>query len=124
MEPKIVIDAKDLKLDPIGFRIESTDFEAEPDRQLVKTLKAKGEVIDIRGRYTTPKTIEEWSIFYNDGTPILAQLKKWHKVSIDGEELGEALVKVETFLAKDGKFNLGDTDLEKRIIDMITFAEN
>jgi hypothetical protein len=124
--PEFKVDLKNLKFGPLGYRIESTDFEADPDRQLVVILEGTGrgfEIIEVRGKYSTEKKIEEWSIYYHDGSPLLAQLKKWNKVSIAGEDLGEGLSKVETFLADGGKFKIDGKDETKRILDMTAFAE-
>jgi|TARA_B110000914_G_C15497752_1_gene464213 hypothetical protein len=124
--PQIQVDLGDLKIGPIGYRIESTDFEADPNRQLVVILDGNGvgfDIVEIKGRYSNQKEIEEWAVYYHDGEPLLAQWKKWKKISIDGDELGEGLSKVETFLARDGKFTIHGDDEAKRIVDMIAFAE-
>lgn len=124
--PEIKIDLKNPKFGPLGYHIESTDFDAEPDRQLVVILEGTGkgfEIIEVRGKYSNEKKIEEWSIFYHDGTPLLAQLKKWNKISIDGEDLGEGLSKVETHLADGGNFKIQGKDQTERIVDMTAFAE-
>lgn len=120
--PKIHLDLGDLNIGPIGYRIESTDFEAQPNRRIVVTLSAKGEVLEIRGRFLDGKQIEEWTIHYYVGSPALAQLKKWRKIQIEGEELGEGLVNVVTFMAKNGKFNIEDQEAARRIDDMRAFA--
>ena len=119
------IDLGDLKIGSTGYRIESTDFEADPNRQLVVILYGNGtdfDIVEIRGRYTTQKEIEEWLVHYHNGSPLLAQLKKWKKVSIDGEYLGEGLLKIETFLADGGKFAIEGKDETQRIVDMTAFA--
>ena len=124
---ELKIDLGDLKIGPLGYRIESTDFDKEPDRQLVVILEGDGtgfNIVEVRGRYTTQNEIEEWSLYYHDGSPCLAQLKRWNKISIDGEELGEGLSKVATFLAKGGQFAINGKDESARIVDMTSFAEN
>lgn len=123
---EIQVDMGDLKIGPLGYRIESTDFEADPNRQLVVILNGNGsgfDILEIRGRYSTQKEIEEWSVYYHEGSPLLAQLKKWEKILVDGEELGEGLSKVETFLAEGGKFAIHGKDETKRIEDMTAYAE-
>jgi hypothetical protein len=124
---KIQVDLGDLKIGAIGYRIESTDFEADPNRQLVVTLEGNGngmDIIEIWGRYSNRIEIEEWTVHYHDGSPLFAQLKKWKKVLIAGEELGEALSKIKTFLAKDGKFTIPGKNGAERIMDMTAFAES
>jgi hypothetical protein len=121
------MDWGDLKIGTLGYRIESTDFEKEPNRQLVVILEGDGtgfDIVEVRGRYTTQKEIEEWSLYYHDGSPCLAQVKRWNKISIDGEELGEGLSNVATFLAKDGQFAINGKDETERIVDMTAFAED
>lgn len=125
--PELKIDLGDLKIGPLGYRIESTDFEKEPNRQLVVILEGDGtgfNILEVRGRYTTKEKIEEWSLYYHDGSPCLAQMKRWNKISIEGEELGEGLSKVATFLAKNGQFATDGKEENKRIVDMTAFAEN
>lgn len=120
--PKIQMELKDLKIGPLGYEILSTDFEVNPERQITTTLSAAGDLIDIRGRYTTGKTVEQWSVFYKNGEPILAQLKKWRKISFEDEEIGEGLVKVETILFKDGRFDTDDESFKIRLKDLRAFA--
>ena len=122
--PKMKLNLKDLKPGPVGYRIVSTDFEAEPQRQIVATLSAKGEIMDIRGRFPDAEQIEEWSVHYHAGVPVLAQLKQWRKISMDKQEVGEALVKVVSFLAQNGKWQVVDEASAKRIEVMEKFAES
>jgi hypothetical protein len=118
--PEIVL--KDFKIGPLGYEIFSTDFDAEPNRRIVVTMTAAGKVVDIRGRFIDGKNIEEWSVYYKDGSPALAQLKKWRKTVLDGEELGEGLVKIDTLIAENGIFTPKKKELVTRLKELQTFA--
>ena len=112
------------KLGPLGYRIESTDFEKEPDRQIVVTLSASGEIQEIRARLTEQDQLAEWSLIYREGLPVVAQLKKWRKITIQDEQAGEALTLVETFLPKKRVFEISNHTAKRQLDDVISYAEN
>ena len=112
------------KLGPLGYRIESTDFEKEPDRQIVVTMSAAGEIQEIRARLSEQNDLAEWSLIYREGLPVVAQLKKWRKITIQDEQAGEALTLVETFLPKKGVFEISNHTAKRQLDDVISYAEN
>jgi hypothetical protein len=112
------------KLGPLGYRIESTDFEKEPDRQIVVTLSASGEIQEIRARLTEQDQLADWSLIYREGLPVVAQLKKWRKITIQDEQAGEALTLVETFLPKKRVFEISNHTAKRQLDDVISYAEN
>ena len=112
------------KLGTLGYRIESTDFEKEPDRQIVVTLSASGEIQEIRARLTEQDQLAEWSLIYREGLPVVAQLKKWRKITIQDEQAGEALTLVETFLPKKRVFEISNHTAKRQLDDVISYAEN
>lgn len=112
------------KLGPLGYRIESTDFEKEPDRQIVVTISAAGEIQEIRARLSEQNDLAEWSLIYREGLPVVAQLKKWRKIMIEDEQAGETLTLVETFLPKKGVFEILNRSTRRQLDDVISYAEN
>jgi hypothetical protein len=122
-EPTLKFDAKDLKIGPLGYEVLSTDFNANPNKQMVVTLTASGKIVDIRGRFTEGKNKEEWSVYYKDGLPILAQVKSFRILFLDGEEIGDALGLIKTFLSKEGNFAPQKESYINRLKELQSFAE-
>lgn len=122
-EATLEFDAKDLKIGPLGYEVLSTDFNANPNKQIVVTLTASGEIVDIRGRFTEGKNKEEWSVYYKDGLPILAQVKSFRILLLDGEDIVDALWLIKNFLAKEGKFAPQKENYINRLKELQSFAE-
>ena len=111
------------KIGPLGYRIVSTDFEKEPDRQIVVTISATGEIQEIRARLSEKQSFVEWSVIYREALPVVAQLKKWKKIMFEGEQAAEGLVSVEAFVPTDGVFEIADPGMNEQLKGVLAYAE-
>ncbi|MEN8775372.1 MAG: hypothetical protein ABF379_16840 [Akkermansiaceae bacterium] len=103
----------------LGYEFRANDFEKNPNRQLLAIVKNASLLVEVRGRFTEEKETQEWIIIYREGSPVVAQLKKWRKTKIGGE----ALIKILTLIPVNGTFTPEDEAHKKCLNSLLAFSE-
>lgn len=73
----------------LGYEFRANDFEKNPNHQLLAIVKNTSLLVEVRGRFTEEKETQEWIIIYREGSPVVAQLKKWRKTKIGKRRLSK-----------------------------------
>jgi anti-sigma28 factor (negative regulator of flagellin synthesis) len=113
----------DMSGQTFGYEIKSTDFEKNPERQIVVTIRNGKEVAEIKARIKNGEYTEEWLVLFSDAKPKAVHIRKWKALKFEGEDVGEALIKVATFFAKDGKLTLDSKGHDSLFKELLVYSK-